>query len=315
MTGETDVVLLHAGVHFMKDIANVSSKNVRIVSPVLQSKVLRALRRIHLKIFPIYRSVWVNQVLKKSKINDSPTTLIVIFDVEVWLLNLSYIRFLYPRSRIVVWYWNLVKNESLLSHVKKENIPIVTFDHQDSIRYCLEYHPQFYWNTELKDKFSEENCYDVIYVGRSKGRLRQLESLYNEFEKSGLNVFFYVVGDSGDSSKILKMHDSFLTYDKVVDICRKCKVILEVNFSNQTGMSLRALEALFLDKKLITTNAAIINEPFYNNGNVLLLQEPFDDSIDSIEAFLYAPIQTVPENVKKKYTVDSWLDAIENIAR
>ena len=48
-----------------------------------------------------------------------------------------------------------------------------------------------------------------------------------------------------------------LSYQENIEKAKRCSVMLEINKPEQQGLTLRALEALILNKKLITTNASI----------------------------------------------------------
>ena len=51
--------------------------------------------------------------------------------------------------------------------------------------------PQF--NLNLSFNFKKDDLiYDVLFVGRVKNRLSEIENLYSQCKELGLNVFFHV---------------------------------------------------------------------------------------------------------------------------
>ena len=83
--------------------------------------------------------------------------------------------------------------------------------------------------------------------------------------------------------------------------------ILDITSSNQVGMSLRPLEALFFSKKLITNNPSILNSKLYNKNNVYYFNT---NSVlgEDIKNFLARPYDdTYSEQLKSYYSFENWV--------
>ena len=83
----------------------------------------------------------------------------------------------------------------------------------------------------------------------------------------------------------------------------RSKAILEINKDNQVGLTLRALESLFFNTKLITNNESITNFDIYSKNNVLILRM---DDIEDLSTFINSDY-FVDEEVKQKYELDKWV--------
>ena len=68
-------------------------------------------------------------------------------------------------------------------------------------------------------------------------------------------------------------------------------------------MTLRPLEALFLNKKLVTNYKEIKNEKFYNVNNIFILNNNYEEIAD----FLKTPYVAIDEAIKEQYTCTSWM--------
>ena len=84
---------------------------------------------------------------------------------------------------------------------------------------------------------------------------------------------------------------------------RRAKAILEVNQKGQVGCTLRALEALFFRKKLITTNLNIQKEDFYNPENIFIYGK---DDIRNLHKFVEKPYDEQSDLFRDKRTIDAW---------
>ena len=79
--------------------------------------------------------------------------------------------------------------------------------------------------------------------------------------------------------------------------------ILDIPKTNQTGLTLRVLEALYFNKKIISTNSELKNYDFYHPNNILVL----DDSLKVDISFFDSPYVPVDNNTLGKYTAESWI--------
>ena len=69
---------------------------------------------------------------------------------------------------------------------------------------------------------------------------------------------------------------------------------------------MRCIEALFMKKKIITNNRAIVQYDFYNKNNILLLNMD-QISIENIKKFLSLPYVDIDYKITQKYEFTQWL--------
>lgn len=65
------------------------------------------------------------------------------------------------------------------------------------------------------------------------------------------------------------------------------------------------MEALFYNKKLITNNTDIRRYDFYNPKNIFIFGE---DSLEGIKEFVESPITEVPEQIRQRYDINTWIE-------
>jgi hypothetical protein len=300
-------ILLHAGAEFMEDFKQNSSFDLTLVNPVLASIWLRALRRLHLKCTTLFNYIWIKQYLDMAQIKDDGSEMIIVFDTDVWLKNIKYITKKFPNTKVVTWYWNIVKDDKLVALNKGFASKVCTFDPADSKKYEIELHNQFYWLKPEVDNKKLDFNFDVVFVGRIKGRLKTLERIYEVLSESGLRVYFYVVKDhSEDSSVVLDLKSEFMPYFQVCKLIEQSKSILDLLQPGQEGMTLRSLESIFWGKKLITDNSLVKKEAFFISENTLFVDKLISDPQLLLNFANSRPIK-VPNITLSKYTLDTWL--------
>lgn len=102
---------------------------------------------------------------------------------------------------------------------------------------------------------------------------------------------------------------NWFDYNNYLKMLPKLKVLIEIMRTNHQGMTLRAMEALFFKKKLITNNLAIKAQDFYSKDNIFILGE---DNTDNLSAFINSPFDEKVLNPKivKKYTTEEFIKQI-----
>ena len=82
-------------------------------------------------------------------------------------------------------------------------------------------------------------------------------------------------------------------------------MIVELVQENQSGMTLRVLEGLFLGKKILTDNLFIKKSELYNPMNIFILGE---SSWEGLEEFIESEFVEYEHGVLSKYMFDVWID-------
>lgn len=71
------------------------------------------------------------------------------------------------------------------------------------------------------------------------------------------------------------------------------------------GITLRVLESLFFEKKLITNNINIINCEFYNKNNIFIINK---DNLDDLNDFLKSEYKKIDKKIINYFDYESWLN-------
>ena len=244
--------------------------------------LLRVLRRIIFNSNLPGKSLWYSNWKKQLKSYD----MIIIFSAILGNEIFSWIRKQGYQGRLIFYYRDCVHASYLKDFAKpeairsaEENIELWTFDPKDAKVYSMMYNPQFYFRQpELKIPIQ----YDIVFVGSTNGRLVQLLKWKHLFQKMGLKVYFHIKKHRFE--KIPEEYkdevtDQALPYEQILSLNRQSKAILEINQAGQTGLTVRALEAIFLKKKLLTTNESIQDTPLYNPNNIFILKSEEENAI------------------------------------
>lgn len=257
----------------------------------------------------IYSSAFFNKKLKKmlSKINYDDT--LILFDY-LKLDNVKYILKNTLCNNIHFWFWNTVNSTTIrLMTLQNKNIKFHTFDKNDSNRFKMYLHNQIY---RFPDKIplDSEIIYDFFFIGANKNRLQYIISLNNQLINWGYKTKIILF----DKNKKLRCDNGIeviykeIDYERVIELISQSRVLLDITKDNQIGLTLRSLEGLFFNKKVITNNMQVPFLPFYNSSNFLVLTKELTK--DKLDSFFNSKYIENKYDLKSAYCVETWLKEI-----
>ena len=255
------------------------------------------MRRLHTKLGYPYTRVWYGDW--KKNITDYDT--VILLDAEWTPEAVRYINGLDQKIRVIVWYWNSISNSVSLDKFDNCKCEFWSFDENDCREHQLHYNTQFYSKGLVKG--AKEPEYDVLFVGKDKGRLEELLSLESQMRALGVITNFYIVANKDRQINKSEHYQKRVSYDTIVDMITKSRAIMDILTDNQKGLTLRPLEALFFSKKLITNNKGIKLKDFYHPDNIFILEE---DDIAELPTFLNKPLHQFPSEIMDKYDLEQW---------
>lgn len=273
----------------------MQKENVDIYSVYrFDNGILRWIMLIWIQVLHMpFKCIWYGKWKKQIRSYDK----VILFDRILGFEVIKYIKKHNKECRLIFWYWNIICKKMPESYRKL--CEIWSFDTKDCIQYGLSSNIQFYFPVNVLEK--EETC-DIFFVGKEKGRLQHLQELKDYFTSKNLSAEFWIVSKKCKNDMCIK-HE--IDYDMILNQIRKSKCILEIVQEGQDGLSARALEALFYNKKLITNCKTIKYQNFYHPDNIFILGE---DDMAEILTFLNKPYYHVNENIKRQFEYEAWLD-------
>lgn len=209
-----------------------------------------------------------------------------------------------PQARVILYYWNPVSKSVKPDFFNDLKCEIWSFDESDCKKYSLRYNSQFYFK-ELVTDINLPASQDAFFIGNDKNRMHDLMNLKSELNKQGVSTKFHVIPNAGKVAQYSAEYSRRIDYFEVVENITRSAAIIDIVQTNQTGLTLRPLEAIFFKKKLITNDKNIKERDFYNKKNIFILG---CDNINNIKKFINSPYEKIPDKVVKNYDFDSWIE-------
>lgn len=120
-------------------------------------------------------------------------------------------------------------------------------------------------------------------------------NIKNYLDSLGLKTVFKIVGYNSQP----------LSYKECLEFVSKSKIIVDIQGKWQQGMTLRPMESLFYQKKLITNNKDLCTMDFYNPNNIFILGK---DDMEQLENFCKKKHSEVTSSIIDKYGLKRWVE-------
>lgn len=235
---------------------------------------------------------------------------IIVFDTYASSRLITWLSETQREKRIILWYWNSLNNRALKSSIPPR-VETWSFSKSDCAEFGLKYNTQFFFDclaqeaAECRRKGLSERP-KAFFLGRDKGRSGILVNLKKALEREGVEVKLEILKPFAGRASFY--WEKLLPYRKVIDYVKESDILLDYYIYPETGLSLRAMEALFFGKKLITNNLEILESDFYNPANIYVL----DRDARSLREFIDCPLEPVDPAIRDRYLLSNWLKRFDD---
>lgn len=285
---------------------------------------IKAIIRIKPTIIHYYIKEYFHKIMQTIKMNQYD----VVFLISGQSLSLNEtmikeIRELQPSAKFVLYQWDSLQNFRYIEKMEKYFDKCFSFDKEDVRNHeNLVFLPLFYARRfeEMGELKKERYQYDFSFIGTAhpqkyifvKKMTEQLQKVYSSqfiyyfFPSRIVYVYRKFLNEEMKQAKYGEFHFVPLSFEEYDSIYKESRCILDSPQSGQTGLTIRAIEALGANKKLITTNPDIKNYDFYKPENIYVYEGKFDYS----SPFFHCPYKPVEKEIYIKYSLRSWLKTI-----
>lgn len=288
-------MIIYFDLHRKGIFATAFTKSGFPIKPHYKSRIATLSRLFYIQSF------WPSLVFSDVRLEENDDK-IIVFDSFSSPDYLEWLIKKHPGKRIIQWFWNPIR--SLDKSAYPSEVELWTYSKSDSQKYGINYNTQFFFDSlaKLSSPISVESpVHKVIFYGRNKDRLDVLDKLSKELETSGADVSL-VIQKTINTKHLRWLLEETQPYEDVIDLIRQYDIILDYSLSETAGLSLRFMESLFLNKKLITNNPAVLSEPFYDPSNIYVMG--FDNR--SYRDFFETPYRAVDDEIKDYYLLSNW---------
>jgi hypothetical protein len=241
-----------------------------------------------------------------------------VFVIKGGLLELRFIESLkmkYPSTKFIMYQWDSLNRVDGVHNIIGYFDRVLSFDPKD----CAEnpnliFRPLFHREKVIDDNCTANSLYDISFIGwLHNDRLQFINAFVENLKNNRKCYVFLYTGVYTYIRHLLKSNVKYLSfktmkYTKCRSIMLNSNCVLDLPHGLQTGLTMRAVESVGFQKKLITTSKGIVNYDFYCKANVFILNENYNKS--ELELFINSPYHVLHNDIYKRYQVKSWLNDI-----
>lgn len=265
---------------------------------------------------------YVNQIIKD--------TANIVFDVVLIIDNIAFgkeeiikIKNQHLQSRFILYMWDAIQNYPCNIGTFQYYDKILSFDIQDCKEYGFELLPLFFTESyEEMGRKQGKTVFDLVSICTAHPiRYPMIKSLETYCQNEGIRFYSYLYLQSiilymyykrkervFKNSQLSEFHFKPLNTIETRKIIASSKVVFDICNKNQNGLTMRSIEAIGGKKKLITTNKTIIDYDFFDQNNILVINET--DDFHKINSFMRLKYINYPKELYQKYSLRNWIKQV-----
>ena len=245
--------------------------------------------------------------------------LVVVNGQTVARSILDYIFKTYAPVRRVLYMWDSVENRPSVLQKRMQFDEIFSFDPSSCVRFDLKFLPLFYFPGPDKVSSSPDTKNKIVAIGSHHADRFKIFSTLAKIHKDSFFKHLFL------KSKIQFLFLKFFTIElrgaslcdfsfiplsaSAIDaVTNENDVVLDVHHPNQSGLTLRAIDALGKKIKIATTNPAILKYKACCPENIIIIDRRSPDiPLNFIEQMRSDKVEV--EDLRK-LSFDYWFDVI-----
>ncbi|CAN4272326.1 hypothetical protein MCEMSEM29_01155 [Methylophilaceae bacterium] len=284
-----------------------------------KSPFMKAVTRLRRELVLKLAESFFLKAIKRFNRNNYDLILVVLGECVSPKL-LTNLRVQFPKATFTLYMWDSFKNRKFLP----KNVPYFdkcfTFDFDDAKNYGMQFRPLFYSNGFKKTE--EKNLkFDISFIGTAHSdRYKVVSKVVANLPKDTKSYLYLFLqapwvfwlhklcNSKFKGAAIREFNFLPLSKAEVKKIFSDSLIILDIEHPKQTGLTMRTLETLGAQKKLITTNSNVVDYDFFNPNNIFVMDRENVGHIPN--SFLLRPYEPLSDQLYEKYSIKGWLDDV-----
>lgn len=181
---------------------------------------------------------------------------------------------------------------------------VFSYDRKDAAKYNFTFLTNYIYDSEIKNLEPTQTVFNISTYDK---RFRFLEKIANYLEVKNISFLFITRKNKKGNHKLIKIVDQYIPLHEVKKIIASSLILVDIQKNNQSGLSFRVFEALGYQKKLITSNADIVNYDFYDKNNIWVISET---NYEIPTAFFETDYIEIKPEILNKYTLSNWISVV-----
>ena len=298
-----------AEVHLYDERGNPSSLEkilIRKCPTVLKSKIYK----------------YYNSIIQKES-NFSPDYIFFLSPETATKDCIKLLKEKFYNAKFILYMYDSLKNKNA-KYIYKYFDRYLSFDPNDCKEYGFIFRPLFFMNSFESNNSEKNYKYDFCFIGSiHSDRAKILYKLKKYFEENGYSYFYYLY-IPGKLMLCIRwllnkyvrrlrkqyIHTTSIEKRIVSEISESTKYVIDINHPKQVGLTMRTIEMLGLQRKILTTNQYIKDYDFYKPNNQIIVSRR---NIEINSENITDKYEAVEKEVYDSYKLKSWVEKVFDV--
>lgn len=223
----------------------------------------------------------------------------------------------FPNAQCILYLWDILETTNVRDVIHCFDKAMSFDPYNVASESLLKFRPTFFVPLYRSVPINAGYKYDIMFIGTLHSNRYKIINIFRAFfEKQGISSFVYLYVPSilvymkdlickFPYISIAKVNFTPISLSDTVLKMKESKCVLDINYTNQRSLSMRAYEAMAARRKYVTTNPEIMKYDFYNENNILVvdIKKPIIP-----RTFIDSPFVDIDAQVLHKYSVEGLVD-------
>jgi hypothetical protein len=232
---------------------------------------------------------------------------------------LKVIRSSFPAARMILYLWDSFRNRRSVFDTLDSFDDRFSFEPDAAHHGDIAVRPMFF-STSLERQPPRDVEYMISFVGTAHTDRYAVVKALSKALPAGTKCCWYLYLHAtwvfwayhiGKPSFWTAAKNEFkfapLARSEMESLILKSRILLEIEHPRQTGLTIRAFDAIGASRKLVTTNREVRNYDFYREENVCVIDR---DNPRIPASFIDAPYRELPPHIYEKYSLSGWMNDV-----
>ncbi|MEM9500347.1 MAG: hypothetical protein AAF941_00745 [Pseudomonadota bacterium] len=214
-----------------------------------------------------------------------------------------------PDAKFILYNWDSLSTHDYQPWLRHFDF-VATFDPDDAKALDIGYLPLFAVPRFFTIDEHRRKSQDLYFVGAiaTMDRFAALERLHAFSEANGLSTRFHLYCTPPVRLRLWRegkhlpgITGKSIGFEGIVDMLEASRATFDFANHRQSGYTMRLIENMCAGRKIITTNARILDEPFYRDDRFLIVD---GHDFSAVPEFISRPITSMLD--VRAFGIDSW---------
>lgn len=212
-------------------------------------------------------------------------------------------------KRMVAYYYDSCQKYPRQIEIIKYFDEIYSYEDKDIAQFNFIRTNNFIYDSNIE---KAEIKYDIFNISSFDNRIEEIDKISKVLVNGGFQIYFLLFWYEKLNYNHLTSITKYISLQESKELIAQSKAMIDIQRTDQNGLSFRTFESLGYQKKLLTTNPKVQDYDFFHPNNMMVI-DSLNINIEEIKNFLSLPYVEISAEILAKYSVHNFTSQIFKI--